>query len=322
MNIDRRKFLQKGLAVGATVTFLASAKLLGEDTAKSATGDKVPAKNPDLGAGDKKSVLVAVRDGDRVTMLNRAMDALGGMGVFVKKGQTVLIKPNAGWDVTPECAANTHPDIVGQLVKLCFLAGAKEVKIFDHTCDNWQRAYANSGIEKAARDAGATLVNGNDESMYHEVEIPGAVKLKKTRVHELVMKCDVFINAPVLKHHGGATMTSCMKNLMGCTWDRGFYHQNDLHQCIADFLLYKKPALNIVDAYHPMVRNGPRGKGVEDVVEMKTLLASTDIVVADAAAAKLLGHKPEAIRHVSIASAMGLGSMDLENIAIQRIKIA
>jgi uncharacterized protein (DUF362 family) len=95
-------------------------------------------------------------------MLDQAMAALGGIGVFVKPGQTVLIKPNIGWDAPPERGANTHPDLVAHLVRLCLGAGAKSVSIFDKTCDQWQRTYANSGIEKAAKEAGAIVINGND----------------------------------------------------------------------------------------------------------------------------------------------------------------
>jgi uncharacterized protein (DUF362 family) len=117
-------------------------------------------------------------------------------------------------------------------------------------------------------------------------------------------------------------MTACMKNLMGIVWDRRAWHQIDLSQCIADILTLRKPVFNVIDAYHPMVRNGPRGKSVEDCVEMRALLASTDIVAVDAAAAKLLGHAPEKITHVRIAHEMKLGRMDLENVDIRRHKLA
>jgi uncharacterized protein (DUF362 family) len=127
---------------------------------------------------------------------------------------------------------------------------------------------------------------------------------------------------PVLKHHSGTGMTAAMKNLMGVVWDRGFYHQNNVHQAIADFLTLRKPTLNILDAYHPMVRNGPRGKTVDDVVEMRTLLASTDPVALDAAAARLLGLEPAKIAYIQIADGMKLGTMDLDRVEIRRFNLA
>jgi uncharacterized protein (DUF362 family) len=313
---SRRDFIKTGLTLGATFSILSKKGLLAADA--SAAG----AQAPTPAAAAAKSVLVAVRDGSRIAMLDKALAALGGIERFVKKGQTVLIKPNIGWDAPPERGANTNPELVGHLVKLCLNAGAKSVSIFDNTCDQWQRTYSNSGIEQAGRDAGAIIVNGKDESLYREVEIPNGVKLKRAHVHSLVLDSDVFINVPVLKHHSGSLMTGAMKNLMGVIWDRGAYHRIDLHQTIADFLTFKQPTLNILDAYHPMVRNGPRGISVEDLVEMRTLLVSTDIVATDAAAAKLLGHQPADVRHVKIADQMKLGTMNLDQVEIRRFKLA
>lgn len=305
---SRREFLKTGLVLGAAVSTPGLTGLFAETR---------PAESP-----PSRPVLVAVRDGERTAMLDRALTELGGIETFVRPGQTVLIKPNIGWDVPPERAGNTHPEIVSRLVTLCLGAGAKSVSIFDNTCDRWQSAYANSGIAPAAEAAGARVINGKDESLYREIEIPHGVKLRRAKVHSLVLDSDVFINVPVLKHHSGALMTAAMKNLMGVVWDRRFYHRNDMPQCIADFVTVVKPTLNIIDAYHPMVRNGPRGLDTSDVVLMRTLLASTDIVAIDAAAARLLGHAPNDVRHVQLAATMGLGTIDFGAMDIRRLQLA
>ncbi len=314
---NRRDFIKTGLALGATFSL---ADLGGLFAADATIAPAAPA----AAGGAPRSVLVAVRDGDRVAMLDKALEALGGIGAFVKPGQTVVIKPNIGWDVPPERGANTHPDLVARLTRLCLGAGAKSVSVFDCTCDYWQSTYATSGIAAAARDAGAQVVPGDDVALYRQVAIPGGVKLKQARVHSLVLDSDVFFNLPVLKHHGGALMTACMKNLMGVVSkrDQQHYHREDLHQCVADFLTFRQPTLNILDAYHPMVRNGPRGKTADDLVEMRTLLASTDIVAIDAAAARLLGHQPADVRHVRLAAELKLGTIDLNAVDIRRFKLA
>ena len=304
----RREFLKSGLALGAAVSLAHWRRLAAAET---------PAP-----AAAARPVLVAVRDGSRTAMLDKALAALGGLGVFVKPGQTVCLKPNIGWDAPPERGANTHPELVGHLVRLCLEAGAKSVSVFDNPCDQWQLTYEHSGIEKAARDAGAHVVNGKDQSLYREVEIPGGVKLKHALVHSLVLDSDVLLNVPVLKHHSGTGMTAAMKNLMGVIWDRGFYHQNNVHQVIADFLTLRKPTLNLLYAYHPMVRNGPRGRTVADVVEMRTLLASTDPVALDAAAAKLLGLEPASVAYIIIADEMKIGTMDLTRVEVRRFSLA
>jgi uncharacterized protein (DUF362 family) len=310
---SRRDFLKTGLALGAVLSTPGLSGLFAEEKTAAA---------PPATATGKRPVLVAVRDGDRVPMLDRALTELGGIGAFVRPGQSVLIKPNIGWDVPPERAGNTHPEIASRLVTLCLGAGASSVSIFDNTCDQWQRCYANSGIAPAAEAAGAKVINGKDQSLYREIEIPHGVKLRRAKVHGLVLDSDVFINVPVLKHHSGALMTAAMKNLMGVVWDRRFYHTHDMPQCIADFVTAVRPALNIIDAYHPMVRNGPRGKSVDDVVLKRTLLASTDIVAIDAAAAKLIGHEPAAVRHVQLAAELGLGVIDLGAVDIRRLRLA
>lgn len=262
--------------------------------------------------------LAAIKGGEPDFMFDEAIKALGGISRFVKKGQTVVVKPNIGWDVTPERAGNTNPLLVNRIIKHCFDAGAKDVYVFDHTCDNWNKCYSNSGIERAVKDAKGKIVSGASESYYQDVTITKGKKLKKAKVHELILESDVFINVPILKHHSSADLTIGMKNLMGNVWDRGYWHSNNLHQCIVDFTSFRKPDLTVVDAYYVMKRNGPRGVSKDDVITMKSQIVSTDIVAADAAAAKLFGVQPKDIDYIRIAAEMNLGSIDLEKLSIYR----
>jgi uncharacterized protein (DUF362 family) len=264
--------------------------------------------------------LVAIKGGEPEAMFDQAIAAMGGMKSFVKQGQKVVIKPNIGWDVSPERAGNTNPLLVKRVVQHCLEAGAKEVYVFDNTCDKWDRCYANSGIEKAVKDAGGKLAPGNTENYYQEVAIPGGVKLKSAKVHELILDSDVFINMPILKSHSSAQLTITMKNLMGVVWDRGYWHRNDLHQCIADYATYaKKPTLNIVDAYRVMMKNGPKGVSEADVSLMKSLIITPDMVAADAASAKLFGISPDDVPYIGIADSMGIGTMSLDKLNVHRI---
>jgi uncharacterized protein (DUF362 family) len=211
--------------------------------------------------------------------------------------------------------------IVGKVIEQCLAAGAKKVIVFDNTCDEWTRCYKNSGIEDAVKKAGGEIVTGKDEKMYREVTIPKGKVLKKAKVHQAILDSDVFINIPVLKNHGGATMSLTMKNLMGVVWDRGFWHRNDLHQCIADFASFKKPNLNIIDGFNVMKRNGPRGVSVDDVVNMKYQIIGKDMVAADTAAVKVFGIDIGAVKHIGMAELLGVGTTKLESLNIQRITI-
>lgn len=259
-------------------------------------------------------------------MYKKGIAALGGMKAFVKKGQKVVVKPNIGWDKKPEFAANTNPQLVAAIVKDCLAAGASQVVVFDHTCDEWQACYKNSGIEDAAKAAGAKIAFAHDEKYYKEVDLPMGLRLKKAKIHESIIEADVWINVPVLKNHGGAKMTMSMKNYMGIVWDRGFWHANDLQQCIADCATYsKKPVLNIVDAYRIMTQNGPKGKTTNDVVLAKAMFMSKDIVAADTAALKFFNQfremKMEDVSHIGKAAKFNIGTTDLDSLKVERIKI-
>jgi len=266
--------------------------------------------------------MVAVMGGTPEAMFDLGMLELGGMGAFVQKGQKVLVKPNIGWDVIPELAANTNPLLIKRIIEHCFRAGAKEVYMFDHTCDNWVNCYKNSGIEKAAKAAGAKVVPAHTENYYQQIDIPGGVRLKAAKVHEILLETDVFINVPILKNHNSTAMTSCLKNMMGVVWDRGYWHSNNLNQCIADYALFeKKPALNIIDCYNVMVKNGPQGVSKEDIVQMKSQIITTDWVAGDTAAARMLNIEPDRIEYIPLAYKMGLGNMKLDSLNIKRIKM-
>ena len=263
--------------------------------------------------------LVAIKGGEPAAMFDKAIASLGGMKNFVSRGQTVVVKPNIGWDVSPGRAGNTNPQLVKRIIEHCFNAGAKSVYAFDHTCDNWTSCYSNSEIEKAVKDAGGKIVGGNNEIYYQRVSFKGGKRMQEAKVHELILESDVFINVPILKHHSSSGLTISMKNLMGIVWDRRYWHQNNLYQCIADFSLWRKPDLNVVDAYSILKRNGPRGVSEADVVMLKSQLISTDIVAADAAAAKLYGKEPDTIPYIKIADEMKIGRMDLSKLRINRI---
>lgn len=316
--MDRRSFLRNSLALPAIAGAVPA--LLRDASPIPDPRSPIPSPQSPIPASPLFD-LVAVKGGEPDVMFAKGIEALGGMSSFVKKGQKVVVKPNIGWDVTPERAGNTNPKLVEEIVKQCYQAGAKEVYVFDNTCDNWERCYQNSGISRAVKQANGTIVPGNSAGYYHDVKIPGGAALKDAKVHELLLSSDVVINVPILKDHGGARLTMSMKNLMGVVWDRRFWHRNDLHQCIADFASYHKPTLNVLDAYYVMKQNGPRGVSVDDVVQMKSLLLSTDMVAIDTAGAKLLGFDPADIRYIGIAAAAKVGRSDLSALNIKRISL-
>ena len=314
--MDRRDFLKKTAALAALGAVSKFATPL-----EAAPKTAVKSGSPDL---------VVVRNGEPAEMFERLIQELGGMEKFVKPGQTVLVKPNIAWNQPPEMAANTNPELVAAIIRHCKKAGASKIYVFDTTCNFWEDTYKTSGIEEAAKKEGAIVVGGDSdkdkkylEENYSEVTVPKAKLLKKMVNHNLVRECDVFINVPILKVHGGAKLTCCMKNLMGTVskeYHKNF-HRRGLNQCIAECCSYRKPDLNIVDAYRVMIKRGPRGVDNSDVKLLRYQMGGTDMVALDTAGAKMLNVPLRSIGHIAVAKSMGLGTTDLNSLNINRINL-
>lgn len=267
-----------------------------------------------------KSQVAVVRNGSPEEMFRKGIAALGGITAFVKPGQKVVVKPNIGWDRAPEFAANTNPDLVGEIVRQCVAAGAAQVVVFDHTCNAWAKCYKNSGIAAAVEAAGGRMAEAHDKAAYREVSRPAAGSMKTALIHKDILEADVFINVPILKNHGGAKMTAALKNFMGLVWDRQYMHRHNLAQCIADAALYRKPDLNVVDAYRTMQTNGPLGVGLGDVRNPRYQILSRDIVTADTLAAKLLRFPLDTVPYVALAEKHGLGTADEARMDVLRLE--
>ena len=273
--------------------------------------------------GDREAELVAVMGGEPDAMFDRGIAELGGMGRFVRRGQTVVIKPNMSWSSPPESGANTNPLLLKRIVEHCLNAGASKVYFLDHNLS--RGSYERSGVMEAGQRAGAVFVPANSSSYYHSVRVPGGKVLKSTDIHEQIIEADVFVNVPVLKHHGSTAVSCAMKNLMGIVWDRWYFHRYGLEQTIADVALYRKPDLNVVDAYRVMRSGGPAGTGSVNLLNARMQILSPDIVAADAAsvAQAVQWGIPGAnrIAYVRMAHENGLGSMNLDQMAIRRIRM-
>jgi uncharacterized protein (DUF362 family) len=300
--LSRRQFITKSIYAGAALSALPHLQSIGQ------------AQSP-------ADELVVVKNGSAAQMVRKAVDALGGMAKFVKKNQTVLVKPNIGWDRVPEQAADTNPDVVAEVVKMCFEAGAKRVRVLDRTCNEARRCYLRSGIEKAAADAGAE-VRYIVDSRFEEIQIPQGELLKSWPIYRDALESDVLINIPIAKHHGISRLTLGFKNLMGLLGgDRGQIHR-DFMTKIVDIALAIKPDLTIIDAYRILLRNGPTGGNLSDVAETKTIIAGTDRVAVDAYAVSLFNMNLNEIEYIKIASQRGLGKMELSKVRMKEISMS
>lgn len=250
-------------------------------------------------------------------LVRRAIDAMGGMGRFISRGDVVVIKPNIGWDRMPIHAANTNPDVVGAVVQLAFEAGAKRVVVADGSCNEPSRCFQRSGIWRKAHGLGADVV------------LPAAHRFRTTRmrgdvldewpIFTTLLDADKVINVPIAKHHNLSKFTAAMKNWYGVLGGR----RNRLHQnidvSIADLATFMRPTLTVVDAMRVLVRNGPQGGNIDDTKVMNEVYATTDQVAADAYGATLIGQHRDNLPYVKMAHERGLGTMYWEQLRVREV---
>lgn len=253
-------------------------------------------------------MVVAQGDDPRV-LVRKALEGLGGVGRFIARGDVVVIKPNIAWDRAPEQAANTNPFAVAEMVRQALQAGAKKVIVTDVSCNEPRRCFQRSGIARAARAEGAEVVLP-EEHLFRTVDLRGEV-LGEWPVLEPFLNADKVINFPVAKSHSLTGVTLGMKNWYGILGGaRNRLHQR-IHESLADLADAMRPTLTLMDAYRVLIRNGPTGGSLADVILKKTLVASTDPVALDAYVAKAYwGLEPAHLRYLQLAQDRGLGKMD------------
>jgi uncharacterized protein (DUF362 family) len=291
--VERRDFI-KGLLVGSLAAGI-SPRLLTQS------------RYPEL-------AVVTGESPEKIT--KEAVELVGGMKHFIGRGDKVIIKPNIGWDRTPEMAACTNPEIVKTVVTMALEAGAKEVIVMDHTINQEKRCYIRSGIQEAAQSAGAKVLFPEDQRL-KKVNLKGEW-LKDWEVYADFLEADKIINLPATKVHSLSKVTLGLKNWLGAIGgSRNQLHQK-IDEAMVDLAAFFKPTLTILDSYRVLFRNGPQGGRISDTKLLKTVVAGTDPVAIDAYGATLFDLKPQELLFLQLASARGLGKLELEKIRIEK----
>jgi len=255
--------------------------------------------------------------------VQRALELLGGIGRFVKKGNIVVLKPNIGFPASPGMGATTSPEVVRMMAELCLGAGAARVMVLDYPVRRPSLCLDRSGIGKACDGlSGVHTLALADRKFYTEKKVPGAEALDTVEIAKDVLDADVFINIPTAKSHSATGVSLGMKNLMGAIWDRNVFHRKlDLDKAIVDLATVLRPHLTVLDATRALTTGGPGGPG--EVAKLDTIVAGTDPVAVDACGAELTpwyGRKFAArqVKHILYAGERGLGNLDTASIKIRR----
>jgi uncharacterized protein (DUF362 family) len=248
------------------------------------------------------------KDANPAAALSKTLAAIGGIRRFIQPGDRVTIKPNIGWDRTPEQAANTNPDLVAEMVAQCLTAGAAEVIVTDVSCNDPRRCFARSAIGEAATCAGARVILPADDE-YMQINLGGEL-LAVWPVLRHFVQTDRLINMPIVKHHSLSACTIGMKNLYGILGGRRNQLHQDIDRSIVELAAFARPTLTVVDATRVLMRGGPQGGSLADVATHNTVICATDQVAADARAAEFLDLQPDKVGHIVLGDKLGVGSLD------------
>jgi uncharacterized protein (DUF362 family) len=309
--MTRRQSLKRiaRISAGVAGATLGVCRLLPEAPTHAATGDKRFCVEG-----------VGTSEGYKIKELTRKVfDAVGGMGRFVSKGDVVAIKPNISWARCPDLGATTSPEVVEAVIELCLDAGAKKVRVADHTIHDARRCFALTGIGAVAKKTGADLVFPRSTLM-KDMKIQGQ-RLDVWPVFVPLVEADKVLSVPVAKVHGLSTLTLGMKNWIGGVGGRRSALHQDIHQSIVDLAQFFNPTLTLIDATRIMTKNGPSGGSPSDVALRNTLILSDDQVAGDAKAAKLFGYDPDEIGFILLGQKRGLGTHDSERVIQQRVVV-
>ena len=264
---------------------------------------------------------LVVISGDPAAATKKALEAIGGISRFVKKGERVVLKPNMSFARTPEFAATTHPLVVVTVAQACLEAGAGQVLVLDHTLQRAELCLERTGIRDACKPIKGVYVNAfQDKKFFKEVRIPQGKVLERAEVLNEILDGQVLINLPVAKSHSATGVSMGLKGLMGLIWDRESFHsQFNINQAIADLATVIKPHLTLLDATRAMTSGGPGGPG--EVQKPNLIIAGVDPVAVDSYGVSVVpwygkSFKGRQVEHLLVAHQRGLGKIDTESLRI------
>ena len=300
--ITRRKFL-KAAAAGVALGFVGTSSF------------SVTREEYDL----------AVISGEPVAATRKALEAMGGISRFIKKGQRVVLKPNMSFSRSPDFSATTHPIVVATVAQACIEAGAQQVLVLDHTLQRAELCLERTGIREACKNMPDVHVLALQErKFFREIKIPGGKVLESVEVVKDILDSSVLINLPVAKSHSATGVSLGMKGLMGLIWDRESFHsQYNINQAIADLGIVIKPQLTILDATRALVSGGPGGPG--EVRKPNLVIAGIDPVAVDSYGVSIVpwygqNFKTRQVDHLLAAYQRGLGKIDIDQLKIFKEK--
>jgi uncharacterized protein (DUF362 family) len=267
---------------------------------------------------DRPVTQIAVRRGPLPSKITReAVEALGGMRSFVKEGDKVLIKPNICGGNPKILGSFSSFEVVEELVKM-----VREVNAVPFVADadmiwtQFEPVAEEQGWMEWADRVNVPLVNlSKTKKVYFNFGNETATRI--VPVSQELVNADVIISVPTMKTHLLTSITMGMKNMYGTFPQRNKakYHRFGIEEVIFDVNRAFTPNLTVIDGTVGGEAWGPLSC---IPVYAQTVIASNDVVAADAVACQLIGYDPFDIVHLRRAHEEGLGDassvFDLSNL--------
>ena len=328
-NIARRQLLIRGAKAAASIaaavgvaSWLYDPKGPGAKEEEAGFTGTFAKGLPDFSVPRKDGQVISIVQGsDRAKTAGKAIELLGGIERFISPGDVVVIKPNVGFATPPILGATTHPDIITAVVKLCYEKKASKVIVTDNSINAPASCFTISGIAKAASAAGAQVIMPKD-SYFSPLTLEGGSLIKDWPVYcAPFAKANKLIGIAPLKNHHRSAASMTMKNWYGLLGGRRNVFHQDINNIIVELAMLVKPTLVILDGTVTMMTNGPTGGSVSDLKKTNTMIASCDMVAADAFGSTLLNLKPADLPYLAIAEKAGVGTVDYESLKPLRAEV-
>jgi uncharacterized protein (DUF362 family) len=316
-NLSRREFLTRSAKAGAVLALVGGV-----------SGWLYDAEGPDAPSGAEEGLvqladfsvsglakrMSIIQGPDRVQSLHVALQALGGIEAFVKRGDRVLVKVNAAFATPAILSATTHPDLLAEVCRLSLKAGAASVVVTDNPINDPESCFALTGLRDAARSAGARVILPRAGS-FRPTTVEGGSLIKDwPLLYAPFQGVTKLISVAPVKDHNRSGASMIMKNWYGLLGGRRNIFHQDIHNTIKELAMMVRPTLVILDGTTTMMTNGPTGGSLSDLKATNTLIASTDQVAADAVGATLLGKSVSDLPFILKAAEAGVGTADVETL--------
>jgi len=244
----------------------------------------------------------------------RQFELLGGIERFVKRGDSVLLKPNFIAPKPRHCATQTDPAVIIETAKILKDFGARP---FVGDSPAWGDVFACAkvlGLEEPLKKLDVPI---------KQLDKPVRRKIAGANVgiSSIALEADVIINLPKFKTHQQLVATFAVKNMFGCVsgkW-KAYWHfakgGNEKKFCKLIIEIYKllNPALTIIDGVIAMDGPGPISGRARP---LGWLIGGTEPVACEIVCSKLINLDCDQLPIIRTAKQIGFGCANYANIEI------